>query len=329
MKILRQLIYLDEYKMYSLSSQLFEGLTEWLVKHEQAAQAEEERQKGEYWSGNLWSHCSTNVQGQQERRILHDHAYALFETELEKQDAIIRCDSSSPSELIARILPGSFVRVEGWSDFNDMKVICETIEKFNEYGQSITYVTTHNQRIAAAQGTEVELKKHKDKNAQAKIKAARKAATDVERLAEKAGLRLDEGLLKHTGHLLNYGYRGHFEVQIFPFGNQPAQSFFSAVLKRECLREEEMLITKKFSRQASGKFCLVGIVCQCPGEPERPKIERSEPQQLREALGVMVSAVCEVERLFFGRLENEFVVDPIALYREIGIQASEEKDRVV
>lgn len=39
-------IYLDEYKMYSLSSQLFEGLTEEIVQISSRSKEETEEQKG-------------------------------------------------------------------------------------------------------------------------------------------------------------------------------------------------------------------------------------------------------------------------------------------
>ena len=53
MKKLRSFVYLDNYKMYSISSQLFEGLTEYVVRSESKSQRDEESQKGPIGSGRV------------------------------------------------------------------------------------------------------------------------------------------------------------------------------------------------------------------------------------------------------------------------------------
>ena len=108
---IRQLIYLDEYKLYSLSSQLFGGLTSSLLQYEESVGAEEEKQKGPQASGRRRGHLDTRVQGQQERRLLHDHTYALFEEELKNKNAITEYDHSSCSEKLEYVPPGSFIKV--------------------------------------------------------------------------------------------------------------------------------------------------------------------------------------------------------------------------
>ena len=51
MNSIKSFIYLDEYKMYSISSQLFEGLTEYVLTGEKKSFSESEQQKGTFFSG--------------------------------------------------------------------------------------------------------------------------------------------------------------------------------------------------------------------------------------------------------------------------------------
>jgi hypothetical protein len=53
MNSIKSFIYLDEYKMYSISSQLFEGLTEYVLTGEKKSFSESEQQKGTFFSGKL------------------------------------------------------------------------------------------------------------------------------------------------------------------------------------------------------------------------------------------------------------------------------------
>lgn len=50
---LKSFIYLDDQKMYSLSSQLFEGITQYILRERSDAIEEEHTQKGELMSGRI------------------------------------------------------------------------------------------------------------------------------------------------------------------------------------------------------------------------------------------------------------------------------------
>jgi hypothetical protein len=304
--------------MYSLSSQIFEGLTESFLRYGETAKGDEEKQKGELGSGRFLTHAASDIQGREERRVLHDYRYTLFESELNKMNALVKCDASSDDETIASMVPGALVKVTGWADFNDMRAIGDTIDQFNDLGQAIAYLTTYEARTGMDQEAAEKMKAGKDRNRRAKMREVHKAASDINTLAENMGLRMDEKLLKNLGKLLNYGYTQHFELQILPYGTDPQKPFFSALLNRSCLREDESFIVKKFSRQAPGTFCLLGIVCQGSGVDERPICHNpTQLQHLRQAIGTMVSGLCKIDRSFFGRFDNEVIIDPVALYQEI------------
>ena len=173
---------------------------------------------------------------------------------------------------------------------------------------------------------EQRLAEEKDRNRRAKMKANLKSGSNIRRLAKESGLHLDKDFLESLKYVLDYGYSEHFELQIHPFERQSDHPFFSALLKRDCLREDDSLLVKKYSRQAQGEFYLLGIICQCPqAQPIGPTgglepielTESPEPKHLRGAIGDMVTHLKSLEDNFIGRLENEIVLDPLAVYREI------------
>ena len=66
------------------------------------------------------------------------------------------------------------------------------------------------------------------------------------------------------------------------------------------------------------------MICQSKGIDD-PELEDEEeeardtgnPGNLKLALQNFVSALSDVEKAFTGKLENEIIIDPIAVYREL------------
>jgi len=79
---IKSFIYLDEYKMYSISSQIFEGITEYSIDYRGAIKEEEETQKGPIRSGRIMADILKSESGTQEKKYLHDYSYKLFEDRL-------------------------------------------------------------------------------------------------------------------------------------------------------------------------------------------------------------------------------------------------------
>ena len=87
MKI-KSFIYLDDYKMYSFSSQLFEGITQYIINEESKAGEELHEQKGSFFSGMFMADMMFQKNAQTEMRYLHDFAFNLFEKEMEARDML-------------------------------------------------------------------------------------------------------------------------------------------------------------------------------------------------------------------------------------------------
>lgn len=72
-------LYLDEYKMYSISAQIFGGLIESIVEFSGSEKIDKESQKGPFSSGRLMADIASEQAGRQERKFLQDYAYTIFE----------------------------------------------------------------------------------------------------------------------------------------------------------------------------------------------------------------------------------------------------------
>lgn len=315
MKKIKSFIYLDEYKMYSISSQMFGGITDSLVNYQEATIEQTEKQKGEIDSGRIMADILKSESGTQEKRYLHDYNYTLFEEELNKSDKILSLSTVNISENVEQIDNAGFVEVRGNVVFNDMNLIKSTLENFNQIGEALSYIANFEKMEEVRKQFEKVAENTKDRNQKAKLKQQLKSSTNIGKLAKDQGLQQDDDFLKHLAFIFNYGFQDQFVVQM-----SIGQYTFSADCKRDDFRENEHSLVRKYSRFSEKEFVLVGAVAQSSGEPidyEEVNSEDAKPQHPKEAIMALVEAHSVVESQFSGKLENEIIIDPIAIYREI------------
>lgn len=114
--MIKNIIYLDEAKMYSMSSQIFEGVTEYVLKEVSSTQEDTEEQKGPVGSGRVLADAMMLSERSVEKRFLHDHSLALFETRLAELDLVHHVSAPVANELA---IEKSFVRVSARANFID------------------------------------------------------------------------------------------------------------------------------------------------------------------------------------------------------------------
>ena len=315
MQAIKSFLYLDEYKMYSISSQVFEGITEYLIDYHGSAKEEEERQSGPFGSGKVLADILKSESGTQERKYLHDYSYNLFEDRLNESEKVIGVSIKNIDEVIDSINNVGFVKVKAKPIFNDMNIIKSTIGEFNEIGKALAYAGSFEEINDLRQQLEESAEAVTDRNEKARLRQRLKQLTNIERLAKDKGLHQDPKFLEYLTFLLNYGFQDQFEVQI-PVG----QYTFSANLKREYLRESEDMLVRKYSRFSEKDFVLFGTIAQSLTKSNvnsNNHVENSDPPHMKEVIMSLVASLSEVEASLSGKLENEIIIDPIALYREI------------
>ena len=325
MKKLRSFIYLDNYKMYSISSQLFEGLTEYIVKSETQNIKEEENQKGPLGSGKILAEIIENNSNKTEKKFLHDFSYNLFEDALINEHRVLELNSSNIEENITKISEFSFVKISGNVIFNDLKIIEETIASFNKIGEAIGYLTQK-----AEYDTELGMMKKSvnsitDRNGKAKVTSVLNSKSNFKNFLKEKGLNMDDEYLKNLAFVLDYGYNQQIEVQIPLKSRNDIYRLFSAQLNRDNLKENERAIIKKYSRETEKEFKLFGILTQrlTPESKlqifedlKRNDIESDTPN-MKVLINNLIPLITNLEQTFTGKLSYEYVIDPIALYIEI------------
>lgn len=311
--MIKNFIYLDEDKMYSLSSQVFEGITEYVLSESGETSEESESQKGPVGSGRVVGDILRISQRISERKYLHDHSYTLFEKHLEDEKKVCSVyDRTCLSDIEENLEKFSFFKIKSQATFNDINSINRTLKDFNRIGQALTRV--RSQKNIGEVESELEKTKSAigDRNKKAKLQQQLKALTNVERLAKESGLHQDQKFLDDLSFLLNYGFQEQLEMQLELNGR-----LFSANLKREYLREGEELIIRKYARKTEKDFVLFGAVTQATGVG-RTKTEIEEtPSSIKKAIMGLVASLSEVEAGYTGRLSNEIIIDPIAVYTEL------------
>lgn len=325
MKKLRSFIYIDNYKMYSISSQLFEGLTEYIVSTKTQTQQETESQKGPVGSGRVLADIIEKNTNETEKKFLHDYSYNLFEEALLKDSRVLELNSFNIHKEVKKIIDYSFIKVTGNVVFNDLKIIESTIRDFNKIGESFGYITQKEAYDIEVKKLKETVSSIKDSNQKAKANTLLKSKTEFKKILKEQGLNMDDDFLNHMANILDFGYNQQFEVQIPIKSDSDNYYLFSAQLKRKNLKDDEISIIKKYSRETEKEFTLFGIVTQRLTQEEKKKIyqelkelqENIDEPNMKEALMKMVSVLTNLETTFTGKMDYEYVIDPIALYIEI------------
>ena len=321
MNSIKSFVYLDKHKMYSISSQIFEGLTEYILQYSSEDTEEETKQKGPVGSGRILGDIISKVTSTEQKRFLHDYSYTLFEEKLSAGNKVLVLNQDSIGTKLDEISNYNFIKVTGRVAFNDMKQMVQTINTFNRFGSAIAYVSTHKEIEEQKAKVEEVLRQTRDRNQRAKIKSHAKKSLNIDNLAKEKGLNLDSKYLENLAFLLEYGYKEQFEIQI-PLEEviqNGKKVIFSAVLNRSLLEEDEDILIKKYSRFSEKQFTIFGTITQNEKDTSAAVNDNqtSESQHLKQVLRTLNSTFSDLEDLYIGRLPDEVIIDPIAVYRDL------------
>lgn len=311
--MIKNFIYLDVEKLHSLSSQIFEGVTEYILNEQKTENENTESQKGPVGSGKILGDILKQSDTISEKKFLNDYSYALFEKKLTDENLVLNFDISTPTDAVFEVIKNnSFIKVKSKAIFNDIAHIQNTLVNFNKIGKALAHVTKHKEISEINEQLDSMIKSGKSKQEIQKIKNNFKNILDLDSLAKATNLQHDQAFLNDLSLLFDYGFQDQLEIQMKLDG-----AIISANLKRECLREEEKLVIRKYSRHTEVEFVLFGVITQCKREnPPQPE-DRDDFNNIKEALMNLVSHLTNLESSFTGRLSNEIIIDPIALYTEL------------
>lgn len=314
--MVKNIIYLDIDKLYSLSSQIFEGVTEYILNETHIEAEQTEEQKGPVGSGRILGDILKHNFKQSEMKFLSDYSYTLLEKKLIEENLVLNLnDSLNKDDFNSLLNVKSFMKVKGKAVFNDISSIKNTLDNFNAIGKALTHVTNFAEISKAKTEIESSNKSIKDRNERSKIKTKLSTVADINALAKKSGLVYDQKYLDDLSYLLSFGFHDQLEIQI-----AIENKLISANLKRDCMREENNLVIRKYSRKTEVDFILFGIITQFQNNDitdVENKEESDNHESIKAALMSLVAQLTKVESTFTGRLTNEIIIDPIALYTEL------------
>ena len=196
MQDIKSFLYLDEYKMYSISSQIFQGLTEYSLDYHGTKDEEEERQSGPLGSGRVIASILKSESSIEAKRYLHDYSYTLFEQHLNAQKKVQVIRGDNIGEVIACLDSLAFVEIRAKAVFNDMNSLNSTIGSFNQLGEALAYVGSFEELSNARQQLATLADSTTDRNEKARLRQRLKALSDVEKLATSKGMRQDPKYLE-------------------------------------------------------------------------------------------------------------------------------------
>lgn len=306
--MINNILYLDKDKMYSLSSQLFEGLTEYMLTESNSTSENSEEQKGPVGSGKILASAMKLGERSVEKRFLHDYSLSLFEKKLNELGVVeVVSSETTPADKIS--ISKSFIRVSSRASFIDASKISLILRSFNEIGEALAHVTSFAELDATRKQILALKDSVKDKSRLAELRQIEKRLNDTGELAKQSNLYQDPKFLKHLGLVTTFGFSDQLEVQ-----QRVGERLFSAVLKRDCLRESDDLITRKYSRNTEKKLVVLGVVTQSQPPEERSANDGPENMSMKEAVTNLVNHIANIESSLAGKAPHEVVIDPIAVY---------------
>ena len=196
MQAIKSFLYLDEYKMYSISSQIFEGITEYLIDYQGTAKEQEEQQRGPFNSGRYLADILKSESITQERKYLHDYSYNLFEDRLRESEKILDVSAANVDKVTDNIDSVGFVKVKAKAIFNDMNMIRSTMRRLNELGEALAYLTSFEELESVRSQLEAAAESTQDRNNKARLRQRLKELSNIKNLARSKGLLQDDTLLK-------------------------------------------------------------------------------------------------------------------------------------
>ena len=199
-----------------------------------------------------------------------------------------------------RIQSASFVKIRSKIFFNDIKKVKSVVEKFNELGEAVAYMG-YTEEIKNAGESKTNRNKKSTVN-----------RNFIKNFAKQQGLYVDREFLEKLALILDFGFQDQFKI-LMDIGSYS----FGAECNRKYFRDDEFSLIRKYSRFPSMEFVLVGIITQWIGEPRKYEKENPDSKNINENVIFLTQALSDVESEFSGKLENEIIIDPIAIYNEL------------
>jgi hypothetical protein len=327
-RVIRDFIYVDVDRLYSLYSQIFEGVADQIVQsYMDASSSTNSNASRESRSKEVSIEAKVaEMSRRTENKFLYDHMYNRFEAAV--AHTIIDAGDLTESNYRDGLVDSFLVKIAGTAEVEDYTRLNALMEKFNTLGEAIAYATvgnneTLNQAVEDLQNTAENLK---DRNAKARAKITIGKQADrnrlAKKLAEETGLHQDEQNFKNLRMFSEIFYPDGFDITIVPIRGEDNVAF-RGVLDKRWLRTRPDLLRALYGGYVESEWTMVGQVTYLPGValPKTQEVlatpsDESNPS-MRDPFRNMFRSARVIERMFLeSKRRSEVVICPIAIYRE-------------
>ncbi|EJS2607806.1 TPA: hypothetical protein O4G69_003569 [Vibrio alginolyticus] len=304
--MIKNFLYLNESKLYSFSSQLFEGITEYVLNEQNYSISDEEKQQGKLFSGRVIADVIKETSSSTTKKFLHDHSFNLFESELEQSKRLLDVGLETLTFDDICKTDKSFIRIRAKGKFVDMAEIQTLFSNYAKIGEAIAVLPLTEQLQT--------LEKLKAQNN--KSKETRELQSNLDKLIKERTVEMTSGIPPRA----IAGFEtiiGNFGDDIVRFQQQVNDVIFSTCLTHDYLREPLKNIYRKYSRKTAKEFTVLGFISHADGtqDPDVEDIPESE-NMLRHMIG-LAENMYELEQTFGKKGDNEIIIEPIAIYTEL------------
>ena len=333
-KFIRDFIYVDVERLYSLYSQIFEGVTDQIVQSymDAASSGDTNVRRGPESNEVSIQAQVAEMSRRTENKFLYDHMYNLFEERV--SGTLLDVQGITGSNYLTALNRAFLVKIKGWAEVEDYNRLNVFMEKFNTIGEAIAYAGLGAEEglKEAIETLEKNVEEIRDRNTKAKAKSMVGKQTDKKALAKKRaetlGLHQDEQALKNLNMFSEFFYPQGFDITLVPKSDSDAVAY-RGVLDKRWLRIQPDLLRALYGGYVESEWTMVGQITYLPGV-DLPKTETaitsSEPEEspsMRDPYRNMFRSARVIERMFLeSKGRAEVVVCPIAIYKEAQLLSS-------
>ncbi|MBH3289510.1 hypothetical protein I5N29_03600 [Serratia marcescens] len=306
MSTIKNFIYLDYEKMYSLSAQLFKG-----VVFESIAE------KGYIFSeGNTHNESKktasehTNTENTSRKNYIkpYDYHYAMFEEKLDELQKVIIIDKDNHDIFnpLNEIKNHPFIKSKGEIIITDPRELYEITLNHKKIAGHLKYIT-NSERLHAIYEELAAL----ESNQKAQISLLRAEARKIEETIKHETECINDSYHKHLAEIIKFSF-GEDDIQVT---QNLKERIITAYMNRNFFKQSLQSIVKKYSRKTTSQFTMLGMVTQYKANDWMlPEIASPD---FREAVKNIVLAQHELEQTFSQPGDGETVIEAIAMYTEL------------
>ncbi|MFA0053891.1 DUF6414 family protein [Vibrio echinoideorum] len=313
--MIKNFIYLDEQKLYSFSSQLFEGITDFVLNEEFLDKSTEKSSKDgtPITSSQVIANVIRETSKTTEKKFLHDHAFNLFEYELDEKNKILNTSSyDSDEELNAAIFDYSFIKIKARILISDVDEIVYFLQNFNQIGEDLEL----SQMQESMRIIDSKLLKDKIKDKEKAFEAEFNKGYNIKKQAFDKGLRHPKMWSEALTNLIELN-----ASHALQFHQQYLNTIFSSYVEPDYLRENLTSFKRKYSRLSDKEFTVLGLICHKPANEDKNlepiTLTENSQEGIKTRLRAMAASLLGVEKFSYGQEDNEVVIEPIAIYTEL------------